>query len=237
MHICYLDDSGSEHRRVFSLLMVHESEWHACFQQLRDMRRKIRDSDGIFVKKELHATEFVSGRGRIANQSISKARRVEIFNECLRDIAQLPKVRIINACGPKHSEMRLFERLLNRTQRAMSGWNSRALCICDEGKDYNHLLRKMGVYNPIPSRFGCWPEGETRNVTLDRIVEQLFYRRSQDSRFIQAADFCAYALLRSEEHLPSKNALGLHESVKHITPIFQTAAYGADPKKLGIIRA
>ncbi len=34
-------------------------------EQARDLRRKLRTSHGIFVKVEFHATEFVSGRGRI----------------------------------------------------------------------------------------------------------------------------------------------------------------------------
>jgi hypothetical protein len=58
--------------------------------------------------------------------------------------------------------------------------------------------------------FGSWPESRTKNLILSRLIEILFYRKSQESYFIQIADFCAYALQRSEKHLASRNALGLH---------------------------
>jgi hypothetical protein len=46
--------------------------------------------------------------------------------------------------------------------------------ISDEGKEvaYTRLIRKMGVYNPIPSRMGAWPEGTaTRNIPIELILE------------------------------------------------------------------
>lgn len=116
----------------------------------------------------------------------------------------------------------------------MKEWDSHALLISDEGKDYNRLVRKMGVYNPIPSRF---EGGASRNLVLDRIVDEILYKRSQDSHFIQIADFCAYALLRSERHIPAKNALGLHRSFERLVPLCQKQCFERDPRKLGIIRA
>jgi hypothetical protein len=233
MHICYLDDSGDEKVRAFCLISVPVLEWHRSFQHAKNYRRTMRERHGIYVTKELHATEFVGGRGRISAEQISKETRVRIYNESLSSIVRLPGVRLFNAIAPKRSEYMLFERLLNRVNRAMKEWDSHALLISDEGKDYNRLVRKMGVYNPIPSQFG----GATRNVVLNRIVDEILYKRSQDSHFIQIADFCAYALLRSEVHLPSKNALGLHRSFERLIPMCQTQCYARDPRKLGIIRA
>jgi hypothetical protein len=115
----------------------------------------------------------------------------------------------------------------------MLEWDSHAILISDEGKDYNRLVRKMGVYNPIPSRF---VGGATRNIVLNKIVDEILYKRSQDSHFIQIADFCAYALLRSERPLPSKNAYGLHQSFDKLIPLCQKQCYARDPRGLGIIR-
>lgn len=236
MHICYVDDSGEDKVRGFSLLSVPVDQWHSCFQHVKEYRRNLRKSDGIYVAKEFHATEFVSGRGKVATGYVSKERRCEIYNECLTQIVKLPGVRLFNAFGSKDHETRLFERLLNRVNRAMTEWDSHALLISDEGKDYNRLVRKMGVFNPIPSQFGAWPVGKTKNITLDRIVDEILYKRSQDSYFIQVSDFCAYALLRSEKHLASKNALGLHKSFDNLAPICQKQCFSKDPRGLGIIR-
>jgi hypothetical protein len=66
MHICYIDDSGQDKIRGFSLLSVPVNEWHKCFHHIKDYRKMLSKRDGIYVAKEFHATEFVSGRGRIA---------------------------------------------------------------------------------------------------------------------------------------------------------------------------
>ena len=197
----------------------------------------LRERDGIYIKKEFHATEFVSGRGKIADHFIPKERRCEIYREALGQISKLPGVRLFNAIDSKAHEQRIFERLINRLNRALVDWDSHAICISDEGKDYTTLVRKMGVFNPIPSMFGGWPEGRTKNIIIGRVIEDLFFRRSEDSYFIQIADFCAYALLRSERHLASKNALNLHTCFDELMPICQTQCYARDHRRLGIIRA
>lgn len=236
MHICYLDDSGEDNIRAFSLLTVPIDEWKTCFAGIKDYRRRLRDSDGIFVTKEFHATEFLSGRGRLSNGFISLTRRRDIYFDCLTNITRLPGVRLFNAIGQTRNEKRLFERLLNRLNRAMTEWGSRAVCVSDVGKDYNRLARRMAVFNPIPSMFGRWPTGLTRNIIIDRLIDDLFYRRADESYFIQIVDFCAYALLRSEKHLASKNALNIHQAFNLLAPICQVQCFRNDPRGLGIIR-
>jgi hypothetical protein len=233
VHIYYIDDSGEDNIRVFSMICIPATEWKKCFDQWKEFRRKLRTDHGIFIKKEFHATEFVSGRGRLGSKDLSKEQRVQIFNACLDEITRLPGIRLFNGVTTINREKMLMERMLNRMNRALVGWDSKAICVSDEGKDYNAILRKMVAFNPIPSMFAG---GETRNVLINRIIEQLFYRKSQESYFIQMADFCAYALLRSEKHLASKNALGLHESFNRLAAICQTQCYAADPRRLGIIR-
>jgi len=73
-----------------------------------------------------------------------------------------------------------------------------------------------------------------KNIPTDRILEDISYRDSARSILIQAADCCAYALLRRERHLESKNALGLHQSFYILEPIMVKQAFGKDP--YGIVR-
>jgi len=237
MHICYMDDSGDSSARAFSLISIPVEHWKTGFATLKKFRQELRASDGIFIRKELHATKFLSGRGYISEKHIPLERRVEIYFQCLAMIGKLPEVRLFNAIDKPDSEDFLFERLLNRLNRAMKEWNSYAVIVSDEGKDYTRLARRMAVFNPIPSQFGWWAGGAAqKNIVVDRLIDDLFYRKSHDSYFIQAADFCAYALLRSERQLASKNALGLHKAFDQLIPICQTQCYAKDPRKLGIIR-
>jgi hypothetical protein len=180
----------------------------------------------------------VSGRGRIADRIIFKNRRCEIFGLALSEVAQLPEVVLFNAVFPHGQDERAFERLLNRINRTMQAWDSHALIICDEGKEvaYTRLARRMAVFNPIPSRFGFWLDSgeETKNLPLDRIVEDPIFKASTKSYFVQLVDFCAYALLRRERPLASKNRYGLNLVFDKLGPILFRTASRKDPE--GIIR-
>jgi hypothetical protein len=237
MHIIYIDDSGDDVVRVFSGLSVPALEWHATFDKLLVMRRALRKTEGIYVKVELHATDFVYGKGRISPHWISKTSRCRIFNDILKQVASIPAIRLFNAAGKKANEERLFERLLNRINRTMQEWKSRALVVCDEGKDYTGLIRKMRRHNPIGSQFGVWRDGGlTKNIVLNRIIEDVFFRKSHRSYFVQVADFAAYALLRSERPLASKSKYGLDKSFELLRKICLPECFRRDPRKLGIIR-
>jgi hypothetical protein len=120
----------------------------------------------------------------------------------------------------------------------METWKSRALIVHDEGKDFTPLLRRMGIYNPVQSRYGAWENGQaTKNIPTERIIEDIVFRKSHKSDLIQMADFCAYALLRSEYPIPSKTKYGLDKSFDAMAATCIVEAYQGDPRRLGIIRA
>jgi hypothetical protein len=242
MFLVYLDDSRDEKLCVFSGLIVPASEWRPCLDHLRDFRRALKASDGIRVQKELHAWKFVSGRGRPSDRIVTKYRRSEIFKEAL-SLAATMRVRLINGVSTANDDERLFEWIANRIERTMQAWEEktgrpqRAILICDEGKEatYTRLIRRMGVYNPIPSRFGSWPEGTTtRNITVARILEDPFFKESQRSYLIQLVDFSAYALLRRENPVLSKSKYGLDTAFELLHPILLKEANPRDPE--GVLR-
>ncbi|HMP75057.1 MAG TPA: DUF3800 domain-containing protein [Kiritimatiellia bacterium] len=238
MHLVYIDDSQDESVCIFSALAIPAKEWQQAFGMVRDFRRSLKKSDGIYVYQELHAWKFVSGRGHISDGIVTKGRRCQIFAEALRLVAALPGARLFNAVFPRHDDERAFERLLNRINRTMVAWDSQALLICDQGKeaDYTRLARKLHVYNPIPSQFGVWKDsGEAhRNIPIERIIEDPFFKDSRMSYLIQLVDFCAYALLRRERPLESKNKYGLNLCFGTLGDILVREANRKDAE--GIIR-
>jgi len=237
MHLIYIDDSQDKPTYCFSALAVPDDQWLDTFKAVKGWRKSLRDTDGIYITKELHAWKFVSGRGRIAPDVVTKWRRCQIFREALQFVAGLEHVSIFNVCLD-HRQDWAFERLLNRINRTMAAWGSRAILICDEGKeaDYTRLTRKMSVYNPIPSQFGIWQDTgkDTKNIPIDRIIEDPFFKSSEKSYFIQMVDFCAYALLRKEKPIPSKSKYGIHLAFQNLDPLCVKVANRRDP--YGIIR-
>lgn len=238
MHLIYMDDSRDEQLCVFSALAIPEDHWQDAFAQVRQFRRNLKKTDGIYVYKELHAWKFVSGRGKISDRIVPKGRRCKIFKEALEMIASLPGVRLFNAVFPAKEDELAFERLLNRIQRTIEAWESRAILICDTGKEtaYTRLARRMHIYNPIPSKFGVWQDTGliAKNIPIDRIIEDPFFKRSDQSYFIQLVDFCAYALLRRERPILSKEKYGLDKAFQLLSSILVLDANKRDPE--GIIR-
>jgi hypothetical protein len=238
MHLIYIDDSDDEKLSTYSALAIPAEQWKTSFNAFKEYRHKLKKDHGIFVTKEMHAWKFVSGRGRISDKVITKYSRVCIFNETLDQVVQFPGARLFNAVFPKSQKMRAFERMINRINRTLQAWDSHGILICDQGNElsYTRLVRRMAVYNPIPSKVGIWLETgqEWQNVPIDRIVEDPIFKQSDQSFFIQLCDFSAFALLRRENQLESKNRYGLHESFDRLNSILVREASPKDPD--GIIR-
>lgn len=237
MHLIYIDDSQDKPHYIFSAIAIPEDQWANTFAAIREWRRALKASDGIHITKELHAVDFVTGRGNVGVSIVTKWRRCEIFKEGLSLLTSQRGVRVFNV-SLHHRQDWAFERLLNRINRTMESWGSHALLICDEGKkaDYTRLVRRMSVYNPIPRRYGVWLDTgqDFKNIPIDRIIEDPFFKESDKSYFIQMADWCAYALLQRERPIPSRKKYGLHKAFDLLAPICVLAANPADP--LGIIR-
>jgi hypothetical protein len=237
--LIYIDDSGDQYHAVFSAIAIHQDAWKKFYHDFKAFRADMRKEYGLFVKKEWHATEFLGGRGHISDRVVRKYDRNVVFQRTLTFLAG-SGARLFPAKDSKNLELRIFERLLTRIDRTMEEWKDVALVISDPGKEgeYRKLLRKMGVYNPIPSAYGVWLDtgNFSKNIPTNRIVEDIFFRDSASSYFIQLADFCAYALFRSEEVLPSRNKYKLHEAFDILAPICIPEIFKKDPRGLGIIR-
>jgi len=169
---------------------------------------------------------------------MSRSERCGVFRQALGMMAGLPRAQLFNACFAADEELRALEWLLNRINRTLQNWDSYGLVISDEGRErpYTRLRRCMGVFNPIPSQYGTWPETGrlTKNIPIERVVEDIWFKDSAQSYFIQLVDFAAYALLRKERPLPSKSQYGLDTAFDVLDPILAKYATANDPQ--GIIR-
>ena len=99
------------------------------------------------------------------------------------------------------AEGKLSAQDVREIERRLNIYRSRAVIIADEGREIEitRALRKMHVFNPVPSMLGGWSSGKyTKNITTDRIIEDPVFKDSQRSYLIQIADCVAFALLKRE---------------------------------------
>lgn len=239
VRLFYVDESYDATRFCLSAVGIRHADWRDCFQRVRQHRSVLKQDHGIYLRKEIHAQEFVSGRGRISTQIIGKHDRSKIFDGLLRLVASLPNVMVINICletsGRKNPQLDAWDRLLNRIERTLleverresrlredllsnlpkelpvefqtslakrlKAYKPRALIFADQGQEVEitKALRKMSAFNPIPSKFGGWPGSlKTKNIPVQRVIEDPVFKPSHQSYFIQLADCVAFALLKRE---------------------------------------
>lgn len=206
MHLIYIDDSGDEALCVFSALAIRADKWSSCLEVVKKFRHDLQTSDGISIYTEFHAWKFVSGRGRIADGIVPKGRRCQIFKQTLQMVATLPEIRLFSTVFPTKASEHAYEVLLRGINRTLQRWDSYGILICDEGKDaiYTRLVRSMQT---------------SKNGAIDRIIEDPFFKQSDQSYFIQLSDFCAYALLRQERPIASKTRYGVDQAFNLLDPI------------------
>lgn len=148
---------------------------------------------------------------------------------------ELPLRRRLSALATKHLPADEAEKI----ERRLNIYSARAVIIADEGRELEitRALRKMHVYNPIPSQFGAWASGDlTKNITTDRIIEDPVFKQSDRSYFIQLADCVAYALLKREvPPTPKVKKYSIEEMFeKALSGVCYRPASPKDP--LGIVR-
>lgn len=206
-------------------------------------RQKLKEVHDIKPTFELHATEFLSGRGSGGkNSKLTRHKRAQVFHKSFQVIEWLHKeagVTVFNVANNDDNQFRAFERLLNRIDRTMQSRDSYCHLVCDQGKErqYTQLVRKMRVHNPIPSKYGSWGDGKSsKNLPLQRIIEDPQFKESDKSYFIQLADFVAFGLLRSELPTPKIKRYGTHKSFNQLDKSLEKVCAPNDPRKLGIIR-
>jgi hypothetical protein len=234
MHLVYIDDSFEHPHQIYSAIAVPAHRWRDCFDAIKAWRSGLKQTDSILITREFHATEFTAGRGRLGPQIVGKYRRSRIFLEAMQLLNSLDGVRIFNVCRTSKPQWAL-ERLITRIHKTMETWDSYATLIFDEGKEaeITRLLRKMGVYNPVPV-YVAPGQTELKNLAVSRILEDPVFKESDRSYFVQMADFVAYALLRREKPLPAKSAYGYHEMFDILKDVVAREASLSDP--MGVIR-
>lgn len=247
MQFMYVDESGDPglHKYgspyfILSGLIFPEEDWQKYLQRLKEFRKSIKERYGLYVREEIHAAELIRINDIEAYRKIRKSDRINLLKEYC---SQLPIIfdnaKVINVCLKKSEyqnaeavQLAAWNRLAQRYDTYLKKMaKDRGIIISDDtdGLKIMRLLRKMRVYNPVPSQF----EGYY-NVPTDSILEDLFQRNSKHSYFIQSVDVIAHLLYRKEYPKGSLKKFGLDKMFEILEPILLKEASRNDP--MGIVR-
>ncbi len=251
MRLYYIDESEGPTCYVRSALGVDAERWNDLFADIQEWRRGLWERYGIPPDREIHACDLLAGRGMLArngetNERLSPSQGAEVFREGLRRIddaaARIGGIEVINVCLRK-SDVNAYEkvsldRLLNRINASVRAAGSHAFLIFDEGKEkmITRAYRRLRIFNPVPSRYEWWEEGErTRNIPVENVIGGPAFRSSDGDHLLQMADLIAHALLKQEEEpVPRVETHGIHEAFPILDKALNRKASRRDPQ--GIVR-
>ena len=251
MRLYYIDESEGPRYYARSALGVDAERWNELFRDIHDWRLELRDCYGIPTDRELHATDLLAGRGMLvrnggSNERLTPRQGAEVFTGGLRRIEDAARsmggVEVVNVClhkpDVKGHERVSLDRLLNRVNTSVKSAGRHAFLIFDEGKErmIARAYSRLKVYNPVPSRYELWEEGErTKDIPIERVIGGPAFRNSDSDCLLQMADFIAHALLKQEEApVPRVEDLGIHETFSILDHALNRKASRRDPQ--GVVR-
>ncbi len=251
MRLYYIDESEGPTCYVRSALGVDSERWNDLFTDVQEWRRELQEGYGIPPDRELHACDLLAGRGMLArnegtNERLAPGRGAEVFRDGLRRIedaaSSIGGVEVINVCLRK-SDVKAYEqvsldRLLNRINASVKAAGRHAFLIFDEGKErmITRTYRRLRIFNPVPSRYERWEEGErTRNIPVENVIGGPAFRSSDSDHLLQMADIIAHALLKQEEEpIPRVAHLGIADTFSILDKVLNRRASRRDPQ--GVVR-
>ncbi|MCH9845480.1 MAG: DUF3800 domain-containing protein [Alphaproteobacteria bacterium] len=237
MYFIYIDESYDKTHYAYSAIFIDAFQWNNYFDKILQWRKEWYEEYGIPMDFELHATDFIGGRGEYPSNR-NKTYRATLFHEAIQTIEKINDLKVINAITDnKKDSFKLFEYMLTRINTTLHKKNALGVLICDEGNEnrLTAIVRRMKKENRVPPDYYHRQKGEPmRDLPLDSIIEDPLFKTSKSSYFVQIADFVAFSLLRNECPLPQTHKLvqtAFEQLDKSLLKVFRK-----DPKKKGIIR-
>ena len=192
---------------VLTGFIIRSEDWRNYLSAMVDIRRFIKSKYGLPVRVELHGSELIHPRGNNHYKSVgSRKKRVGLYKDVLESVVgRMPAAKVINinldkrkpkydsTVSSKDIELLAWDRLIQRFNRYLkiSCDGELGLIFADETNErkIRSLLRRMRVYNMVPSRFG-----NAYSDPIEYIVEDPVVRKSEHSYFVQVADLTSHAL-------------------------------------------
>lgn len=209
MYIMYVDESGDpgvtgspSQFYYLSAIVIHESFWLKFLNDSINLRRHLKNTKGLLMKEEIHASVFISKRVKLRN-NITRNNRLDILKTCVKWLSTKTYLNIITVKVDKATNLDPFltawRTLIQRFENTLRNQNfpnpafltDLGVVVADntDGKKLTSILRKMRRINFIPSMF---VGGATRNLPLRYIIKDPIFRESGESYIVQFVDVVVY---------------------------------------------
>jgi hypothetical protein len=224
MYLFYFDESGDSGHPglvssptnffVLSCVLIHQDHWLKTLDSIVRFRSSLRREYGLRVRGEIKATDFWRGHGAFEGKGIDRRSRMELYRRVLEfQREELTELRTFTVAIAKRQigktdtdiRERAWQFALQRVDRYLDFASERradlGIIFPDEGHGdmIRTLLRRVRRHQSIRGHFGGRLE-----IPTDKIVEDPSDRASQNSYFIQLADWNALACHRSKYVDPNR---------------------------------
>lgn len=202
-YIAYFDETGddgistasSDHFILTSLYMPTES-WQQNFNQMRALRKELRDKYGFHVTEEMHTKHFLTDKNPYRKYNWKPEIKCEILKAFTLTIAAMD-LKVVNVIIDKtkftNDNYHVLENALKyniqRIENDSNGeWNY--LIITDEGRiaPMRKTARTIRAYNPIQSKYSYG----FSNQPIANMIEDIMEKSSEECYFIQICDFISF---------------------------------------------
>lgn len=209
MYLLYIDESGdggvgpgTSRHLVLAGVAMHEGQWRTLTQLLDELQQIYFPQSGSNI--EFHASHIRSGRS--VYRGLQPNERQEILEDVYKVIAHNHQgLTLFAAVIDKQALFYKYNGKVDPYDRAFEG-----LCTMFNfflqriQKRTRNVLRGIVVFDEarpslskqIRSLLAQFQAGGTRWATMTNLIETAFFFDSRNSRIMQLADFCSYAVYR-----------------------------------------
>ena len=206
MYVIYLDESGdqkgwnNQDHFIIGGLAIHEGQIRHLSKVLDDVQAQFFPN--ISVPLKFHATDINSGRSRF--RSISKDTRMMILESIYDEIAKVTypnavlfatSMHITAVSNPEQALRDTFQDIAQRINTFLT----RLYRQRNPQKGLLIIDRSQSTENRYRTFVSDFQSHGTEYGYLGNLVDIPYFSQSSDTRLLQLADFCAYAVFRYYE--------------------------------------
>ncbi len=196
-YLLYTDDSGEGSVSFYSALLMPIAGWTVALDQWLKYRRWLHKAHGVPASFELHAYEWIPGKGPDPVPSKPQAPinrvkglRQEVAKKGLQTIKAMHDVGVVTCRHPSGVRADAYERLLELVDSELRRRDAWAVVVVDGDPK-----------NPDPH-----VRDAHRGLKLKdrRIVEDGWVQNAEVSQFIQMADLVVHSAFQADRRLPAR---------------------------------